>query len=128
MEAIEVTRCSEPIKTDKKLTEEEGAAEKPENDHQVRDRPRQSEESGENANGSLRYEAGTETWQCAQRGEKYAETDAKGAAAHVATRTKANQKKRRQQEQKSLRGNAYQNSDEARIRALQQYGGENAAY
>ena len=88
----------------------------PENNHQVRGRPRQPKESGENANGALGYEAETETCQCAQWEKGDAATEARGAAVHVATHTKASQKKRRQQEQKSIRENAYRNSDETKIR------------
>ena len=103
MGAIEETRRSEPSMANKKLTEEESAMGKPENNHHVRGRPRQPEESGASANGTLRYEAEAETWQCAQCEKEYAETDAGGAAAHVATHTKANQKKRRQQARKPIR-------------------------
>ena len=106
MEAVEETRGSEPRKTNKKSTEEESEMKQPENSRHVRGRLRQSKESGGNAKGALRYEAETETWQCAQCEKKYAATDARGAAAHVAAHEKANQKKRRRQEQKAIRRNA----------------------
>ena len=66
MEAIEETRSSEPRKTNKKLTDEESAMERPENKHHVRGRQRQPGESGGNAKGALSYAAEAETWQCAQ--------------------------------------------------------------
>ena len=66
MEAIEETSISETRETNKKSTAEESAIGQPENNHHVRGRPRQPEESGENAKWRLRYEAETETWQCTQ--------------------------------------------------------------
>ena len=56
--------------------------------------------------------------------KKYAATDARGEAEHVATHTRTNKKIRRQQEQQTLHENADQNSDEARLRTLLQYGQE----
>ena len=85
------------------MMEGENAMAKPENDHQIRGRPRQPKGSGDNANGALQYKAGAVKWQCTQREKKYAENDARRAAAHEEAHTKANQKIRRRQEQKSFR-------------------------
>ena len=99
MEAIALTRRSEPTKTNKKLTAEENATGQPEKNHHVRCRRRQPEESRENANGALKYAEETETWKCTQCAKTYAATYARGAAGNVAAREKANQEKRGQQEQ-----------------------------
>ena len=56
-----------------------GEEEKPHNRHSTRGKPRKPKESKENNNGSLRCNAETEKWQCAQCGKQYAETDARGA-------------------------------------------------
>ena len=99
MDAIEMTKSSELRETNKKLTEKENA-ERPENNLHIRGRPIQPKESDENDQVRPRYEAEPETWQCTQREKKYAETDARGAAAHVAIQTTVWQKIRRQQEQR----------------------------
>ena len=57
----------------------------------------------------------------AHNAEKYTATDARGAAAHVATHAITNMETRRQQEQQILQENAYRNSGEARLRTLIHY-------
>ena len=106
-----------------KIAEEETTTTQPGNNTHVGGRPRQPKESGGNSKGTLRYEAETRTWKCAKCDKKYAEKDARGAASHVATRTRTNQKIGKQ-EQQITRPNAYQNSDETRLRTLARYGAE----
>ena len=116
------TRSIAPRTTYARMTETEKAKEQPENNHHVRGRPRQHKESRENAKGALKLDAETETWQCAKCEKKYASSDARGAATHVANHTRENQNRRRRQEQQILQENAYRNTDETWIRTFLQYG------
>ena len=86
----------------------------------VNGRPGQPEESKKNAKGTLRYETETETcWYT--RCEKYATSDERGAAAHIATHTSEGQKRRLQREQQPIQKNPQQNADGIRICTLGQY-------
>ena len=105
-------------------TEEGTTTIHPGNNYHVSGRPRKPKESGENAKGTLIYEAETRTWQCAQREKKYAEKDAREGASNVETHTRTNMTIRRQQEQQIIQENAYRNSDETRLRTLLHYGEE----
>ena len=102
----ETTRRNEMKEANTKSNEEETITIQSENNHHVSRRPRQHKESGENAKGTLRYETETWTWQCAQCERGYAEYDARGAAAHVATHTRANPKIRRQKARRIIQENA----------------------
>ena len=67
-------------------------------------RPRKRKESRRNTNGEIRYNAKTETWKCAQRGGIYSSNESRGAASHVAVRTREIRRRRLLQEEHVIVG------------------------
>ena len=63
------------------------------------DQPRQPKESRENSKGALRYEEETETWNCAECEQIFTTKEARRAASHAESHTRAKKQKEKQERQ-----------------------------
>ena len=87
-------------------------------------KPRQPRTTQENKDGALRYGHETNTWQCARCAKNYSGQNARSARIHAAAHTRAEKKRREEQEANIIQHYIHQNQDEVRIKTLRSYGSE----